>query len=77
MNDLPQPPPSPLPPAQARRRYLLFVAFRVAGIAVMAGGVWLGRSHGEAPGLIVVLLGGCAMLVRPRHLGLSGGARQP
>lgn len=72
MSDPPVPVETPLPPAEARRRYLLFVAFRVAGIAVMAGGVWLGRSVGEAPGLVVVLLGGCAMLVRPRHLGLSG-----
>jgi hypothetical protein len=71
MNDPPVPDASPLPPAEARRRYLRFVAFRVAGIAVMAGGVWLGRSVGEAFGLVVVLLGGCAMLVRPRHLGLT------
>lgn len=71
MSDPPVPVDAPLPPAEARRRYLLFAAFRVAGIAVMAGGVWLGRSVGEAFGLVVVLLGGCAMLVRPRHLGLS------
>lgn len=63
---------APLPPAEARRRYLRFVALRLLGLLVMIAGVWLGRTHGQALGLAVILLGGASLLVRPRHLGLTG-----
>jgi hypothetical protein len=33
--------------------------------------VWVGRVESQQLGLIVVLIGGLSMLVRPRHLGLS------
>jgi hypothetical protein len=72
----PDTPAETLPAAEARRRYLIYVGVRVAGLIVMGLGVWLGRRVGEAPGLIVVLLGGCTMLVRPRHLGLTRRAGQ-
>ena len=61
----------PLPVAEAKKRYLIYLAVRLTGLAVMACGVWLIRSVGEAPGLAVVLLGGCTLFVRPRHLGLT------
>jgi hypothetical protein len=62
---------APLPPAEARKRYLRFLAVRLAGLAVMALGVWLGREHGQAVGLAVILLGGCSLFIRPKHLGLT------
>lgn len=62
----------PLPPDEARKRYLIFLAVRLAGLAVMATGVWLLRGGHQAPGLAVVLLGGASLFVRPRHLGLTG-----
>ena len=62
---------TPLPAAEARKRYLVYLAVRLTGLAVMATGVWLIRDVGQAPGLAVVLLGGCSLFVRPRHLGLT------
>ena len=60
-----------LPAAEAKRRYLIFLAVRLTGLAVMATGVWLVREVGQAPGLAVVLVGGCSLFVRPKHLGLT------
>jgi hypothetical protein len=62
---------APLSKDEARRRYLRFLAVRLAGLAVMALGVWLGRSQGQVVGLAVILLGGCSLFIRPRHLGLT------
>ena len=60
-----------LPAAQARKRYLIFLAVRLAGLAIMFGGVWLMRDVGQVPGLIAILIGGATLLIRPRHLGLT------
>ncbi|MCM0032744.1 hypothetical protein [Sandarakinorhabdus limnophila] len=62
---------APLPAAEAKKRYLVYLAVRLTGLAVMAAGVWLVREVGQAPGLAVVLLGGCSLFVRPKHLGLT------
>jgi hypothetical protein len=62
---------APLPAAEARKRYFIFLAVRVTGLAVMAAGVWMVRNIGEAPGLAVVLVGGSSLFVRPKHLGLT------
>ncbi|WP_439546376.1 hypothetical protein [Sandarakinorhabdus sp.] len=57
--------------AEARKRYLIYVGVRFAGLAVMATGLWLSQTMGQVPGLIVVLIGGLSLFVRPRHLGLT------
>lgn len=57
--------------AQARKRYLIYVAVRFAGLAVMAIGLWLNQTVGEAVGVAVALIGGLTLFVRPRHLGLT------
>ena len=62
---------APLPAAEAKKRYLVYLVVRLTGLAVMAAGVWLVREVGQAPGLAVVLLGGCSLFVRPKHLGLT------
>ncbi|WP_313669985.1 hypothetical protein [Sandarakinorhabdus sp.] len=62
---------APLPAAEAKKRYLVYLAVRLTGLAIMAAGVWLVREVGQAPGLAVVLLGGCSLFVRPKHLGLT------
>lgn len=62
---------APLPAAEAKKRYLIYLSVRLTGLAVMAAGVWLVREVGQAPGLAVVLLGGCSLFVRPKHLGLT------
>jgi hypothetical protein len=62
---------APLPPAEAKKRYLIFLAVRLFGLAIMALGAWLGRDHGQAVGMGVILLGGLSLFIRPRHLGLT------
>jgi hypothetical protein len=61
----------PLPAAEAKKRYLLFVVVRLFGLAIMALGAWLGRDHGQGIGMGVILLGGLSLFIRPRHLGLT------
>ena len=66
---------APLPAAEAKKRYFIYLAVRLTGLAVMAVGVWLirkmGPDSGWVPGLVVVLIGGSSLFVRPRHLGLT------
>lgn len=62
---------APLPVAEAKKRYLRFLAVRLGGIAIMALGVWLGREFGQTIGLVVILLGGCSLFIRPKHLGFT------
>jgi len=61
----------PLSRAEARKRYLIYVGVRFAGLAVMVTGLWLSQTVGQAQGLVVVLIGGLSLFVRPRHLGLT------
>lgn len=61
----------PLTRAEARKRYLIYVGVRFAGLALMVTGLWLSQTRGEAIGLAVVLLGGLSLFVRPKHLGLT------
>jgi hypothetical protein len=62
---------APLSPSEAKKRYLRFLAVRLIGLAIMALGAWLGRDHGQAVGLAVILIGGCTLFIRPRHMGLT------
>lgn len=61
----------PLSRAEAKKRYLVFLVVRLFGLAIMALGAWLGRDHGKAIGMGVILLGGLTLFIRPRHLGLT------
>lgn len=61
----------PLPKAEAKKRYLVFLAVRLAGLALMALGAWVGRDGDRALGLGIILLGGLSLFIRPRHLGLT------
>lgn len=61
----------PLSKAEAKKRYLVFLVVRLFGLAIMALGAWLGRDHGQAIGMGVILLGGLTLFIRPRHLGLT------
>jgi hypothetical protein len=62
---------APLPLAEARKRYLIYVGVRFAGLAVMVTGLWLSQTVGQAAGLVVALIGGLTLFVRPKHLGLT------
>ena len=63
-------PATPLPAAEARKRYLVFLAVRLAGLAIMFGGAYLMQTS-RVPGLLLILIGGASLLIRPRHLGLT------
>lgn len=73
MTEPPIPPtaPPPMALAEARKRYLIYVGVRFAGLSLMAAGLWLSQTVGQAPGLVVVLVGGLSLFVRPKHLGLT------
>ena len=65
-------PPVILPHAEARRRFLLYVAVKLLGFAALLGGVFL-LSRGVTPLAVIIQLAGAASLfIRPKTLGLGG-----
>jgi hypothetical protein len=65
--------------AEAKRRYLIYIAMKLVGLAALFGGVFLARGAGTASamggvsgGAIALLgVGAATLFVRPRMLGLS------
>jgi hypothetical protein len=71
-----EPPPVILPPAEAKKRFALYLAVKLLGYAALLGGVFL-LSRGVTPIAVIVQLAGAAsLLIRPKTLGL-GSARRP
>ncbi|KAB7643862.1 hypothetical protein [Polymorphobacter fuscus] len=66
-----------MPVAEARRRYLLYVAMKLAGLAALFGGVFLVRGGHAAVGLPLMAVGAATMFIRPRMIGLTKGSRRP
>ncbi len=62
----------PLPIAEARRRFYIYLAVKLGGVATLAIGVVLFiRTGPDVPAAVAVALGTLALLVRPRMLGLT------
>jgi hypothetical protein len=60
-----------MPKDQAKKRFLLYFAVKMGGLACLFAGVFLGRD-GVTPASGLFLLAGCvALFIRPRHLGLT------
>ena len=66
---------SPLSPAEAKQRFLLFVAVRLAGLAALGTGLFRAQ-HGLTivSGLLIVV-GMASLFLRPKLLGLLGRRR--
>lgn len=64
-------PPVILPVAEAKRRYLIYIAMKLAGIAALFAGVFLARGGFMPAAAALLALGSATLFVRPRMLGLS------
>jgi hypothetical protein len=72
------PPDRPiLSPAEAKKRFLLYFALKMAGLAALFGGVFLGKGTLTPASGLLLLIGLAALFVRPRHLGLTTPAKKP
>ena len=60
-----------LPKAEARRRYLIYVAMKLVGLAALFGGVFAARGAVTPLSLVLIGIGGATLFVRPRMLGLT------
>jgi hypothetical protein len=60
-----------LAPADAKKRFLLYFAVKMAGLAALFAGVFLGRDGVTLSAGLFLLAGAAALFVRPRHLGLT------
>jgi hypothetical protein len=68
-------PPEIIPEAIARRRLAIYTLLRLAGLFALFGGVWLAqRGIGVLP-VLLVLLGGASLFVRPKLLARLLGSR--
>lgn len=62
-----------MPEAEAKKRFLLYFAIKMVGLAALFGGVFLGQSGLNAPSVLLVLAGAVSLFIRPRMLGLTTG----
>lgn len=64
-------PPVILPPAEAKRRFRLYLTVKLLGFAALLLGVFL-LSRGVTPIAVIIQLAGAASLfIRPKTLGLA------
>jgi hypothetical protein len=60
-----------LTPAEAKKRFLLYFAVKMAGLAALFGGVFIGQGALTPASALLLVIGLAALFVRPRHLGLT------
>ena len=60
-----------LPEAEAKRRYLIYMTMRLAGLALVFGGVYLARKGVTPLSLVLIGVGIAVLFVRPRMIGLA------
>jgi len=58
-------------PAVAKQRFLLYFIVKMAGLACLFAGVFLGRDGLNLPAGLFLLAGVVALFIRPKHLGLT------
>jgi hypothetical protein len=68
MTDTPEP---ILPPEEARRRFLVFTALRLVGIAILIGGMLLAREGLSIGSGALILIGVASLFLKPKWLGLT------
>lgn len=57
--------------AEAKKRYFLYLALKLAGLAALFGGVFLARGGVTPVSVVLLLAGAVSLFVRPRMLGLT------
>ena len=60
-----------LPEAEAKRRYLIYMSMRLAGLALVFGGAYLARNGVTPLALVLIGVGIATLFVRPRMVGLA------
>jgi hypothetical protein len=68
MSDTPEP---ILSEEEARRRFLVFNLIRLAGVAVLIGGMFLARERLSLGSGALILVGVLSLFLKPKWLGLS------
>jgi len=58
--------------AEAKKRFLLYFAVKMTGLAALFGGVFLGQNGLTVPSGLLMLAGVVSLFIRPKMLGLSG-----
>ncbi|WP_416908268.1 MAG: hypothetical protein ACMVO5_01185 [Polymorphobacter sp.] len=61
--------------AEAKKRFLIYFAVKMAGLAALFGGVFLGQSGINLPSGLLLLAGVVSLFVRPKMLGLTTSPR--
>jgi hypothetical protein len=57
--------------AEAKKRFLFYFLLKIAGLAALFGGVFLGRGGVTAASVVLLLAGAASLFVRPKLLGLT------
>ena len=60
-----------LSPAEAKKRFLLYVLLKFFGLGALFAGALLGRDGPMPLAIIVMLAGASSLLLRPKHIGLT------
>jgi len=60
-----------MPKAQAKKRFLLYFAVKMCGLACLFVGVFLGRDGISLASGLFLMAGLVALFIRPKHLGLT------
>ena len=58
--------------AEARKRFILFFGLKLVGLAALFGAVLGSRDGVGLLDGVLLAVGGASLLVRPKHLGLTG-----
>lgn len=68
-------PPEILPEAVAKRRLLIYTLIRLTGIAMVFGGLILAQGGIGIGSVLLMLVGGASLFIRPKMLGRVFGSR--
>ena len=60
-----------LSPAEAKKRFLLYVLLKFFGLGALFAGALLARGGPTPLAIIVLLAGALSLFVRPKHIGLT------
>ena len=60
-----------MPEAEAKKRFLLYLALKLSGLAALFGGVFLAREATSPTAIALLIAGAVALFLRPKHLGLT------
>lgn len=58
--------------AEAKKRFLIYFAVKMIGLAALFAGVFLGQRGLNVPSVLLFLAGAVSLFIRPKMLGLTG-----